>query len=113
VAKQTTQRWVIGGAVVVGILLLISEHNNDTSVTNSTSGAITGSAVAWPCTVTVTAEALYVRSDPDYNASVVDTLSRGAVVAADRTVRNGFRQLGSNRWARQEYLVPASGNDCG
>lgn len=105
----TTQRWVIGGAVVLGILLLISEHNSQT--TNG--GGNTGTSSSRPCTVTVTADSLNVRSSPDNNASVVETYSKGAVVSADRTIRNGFRQLGPDRWAAREYLDPRPGSDCG
>jgi hypothetical protein len=54
-----------------------------------------------------------VRSSPDGNAPVVDTFAKGAVVSADRITRNGFRQLGSNRWAAQEFLNPTADSDCG
>jgi hypothetical protein len=103
----TTQRWIIVGVVLVGILLLISEHNS-----NSPSGT-SGTSAARPCTVTVTADSLNVRSSPDGNAPVVDTFAKGAVVSADRITRNGFRQLGSNRWAAQEFLNPTADSDCG
>jgi hypothetical protein len=63
--------------------------------------------------VTVTADQLSVRSSPDGNASVVRTYSKGAVVSADRTTRNGFRQLQPGYWAAQEYLNPTWDSDCG
>jgi hypothetical protein len=56
---------------------------------------------------------LNVRSSPDNNAPVVQIYSQGQVVSADRTVRNGYRQLGPNRWAAREYLDPRPGSDCG
>jgi hypothetical protein len=99
----TTQRWIIVGVVLAGILLLISEHNNNTS----------GGTGTRPCTVTVTADLLNVRSSPDGNAPVVDSFAKGAVVSADRTTSNGFRQLGTNRWAAQEFLDPTADSDCG
>jgi len=104
----TTQKWVVGGAVALGILLLISEHNSQT-----TSGSSTGAGASRPCTVTVTADSLNVRSSPDNDAAVVETYSRGAVVSADRTIRNDFRELGPSRWAAREYLTPTPGSDCG
>jgi hypothetical protein len=100
----TTQRWIIVGVVLAGILLLISEHNGN---------SISGSTGTRPCTVTVTADLLNVRSSPDGNAPVVDTFAKGAVVSADRTTSNGFRQLGPNRWAAQEFLDPTADSDCG
>jgi hypothetical protein len=104
----TTQRWVIAGAVVVGVLLLVSEHGSTSTGGNNSTGAGTR-----PCTMTVTADSLNVRFSPDGNASVVQTFGKGAVVSADRTIRNGFRQLGPDRWAAQEFLDPTPGSDCG
>jgi uncharacterized protein YgiM (DUF1202 family) len=105
----TTQRWIIVGVVLVGILLLVSEHN-----TNSPGGGgVSTSNSARPCTVTVTADSLNVRSSPDGNAPVVDTFDKGAVVSADRTTQNGFRQLGPDRWAAEEFLDPTADSDCG
>ncbi len=100
---MTTQRWIIVGVVLAGIFLLISEHNG-----NSISG--TGTR---PCTVTVTADLLNVRSSPEGNAPVVDSFAKGVVVSAGRTISNGFRQLGPNRWAAQEFLDPTADSDCG
>jgi hypothetical protein len=44
---------------------------------------------------------------------VVDTFGKGAVVSADRTTQNGFRQLGPDRWAAEEFLDPTADSDCG
>lgn len=62
--------------------------------------------------VTVTADSLNVRSRPENDASVVETFGKGAVVSADRTIRNGYRQLGPSRWAARDYLDPTPGSDC-
>jgi hypothetical protein len=94
--------------VLVGVLLLISEHNR-----NNPGGSTSTSNGARPCTVTVTANLLNVRSSPDGNAPVVDTFDKGAVVSADRITRNGFRQLGPDRWAAQDFLDPTADSDCG
>ncbi|MDQ2882736.1 MAG: SH3 domain-containing protein [Actinomycetota bacterium] len=109
------QRWFIVGAVLVGILLLISDHNKNSlgsGLISPGGGLFSGSSAA-PCTVTVTADSLDVRSSPDGNAPVVDHLDKGSVVSADRTTVNGFRQLGTDRWAAQEFLDPTPDSDCG
>jgi hypothetical protein len=105
---STTQRWVIGGAVVLGILLLFSEHQS-----RSTSGGGSTTGGTGPCTVMVTADVLNARSSPDGSAPVVETYRKGEVVSADRTTRNGFRQLAPDRWAAAEFLDPTPGSDCG
>ncbi len=64
------------------------------------------------CTMTVTADALNVRSGPDSRDPVVETLAAGEVVSADLTTRNGYRQLGPDRWAAQLYLEPMPGSNC-
>ena len=103
----SAKHWVIGGAVAVGILLLISEHESrSTSGTSTTTGN-------GPCTVTVTADVLNARSSPDGDAPVVDTYRKGEVVSANRTTRNGFRELAPDRWAAAEFLDPTPGSDCG
>ena len=106
----SAKQWIIGGAVVVGIVLLISEHESQ-STSGSTGTSTTGGAR--PCTVTVTADLLNARSSPDGNAPVVDTYHKGEVVSADRTTRNGFRQLAPDRWVAAEFLDPTPGSDCG
>ncbi len=92
----------------MGVLLLISEHSR-----NNPGGSTSTSNGARPCTVTVIADLLNVRSSPDGNAPVVDTFDKGAVVSADRITRNGFRQLGPDRWAAQDFLDPTADSDCG
>ncbi len=101
----TKQKVVGGGAVVVGAFLLFAAHNEQ-------SGG-TGLGASGPCMMTVTADQLNVRSSPDNNATVVQTFPKGAVVSADQTIRNDFRQLTPGRWAAREYLNPTPGSDCG
>jgi hypothetical protein len=105
------QKWFAGGAVVLAALLLIS-HNSQSTI-GTTDRGTSGSGSSSPCTVKVTVDLLDVRSNPDYSASVVDTFHLGQVVAAERTIRNGFRQLGPSRWVAREYLDPTPGSDCG
>ncbi|MGH3684317.1 MAG: SH3 domain-containing protein [Pseudonocardiaceae bacterium] len=106
-ATITRKHWIIGGAVVVGVLLLVSEQDRQTG------GGIRGTGSLGPCTVTVTADSLNVRSLPDDGASVVQIYGKGAVVSADRAISNGFRQLGPGRWAARDFLDPTPGSDCG
>ncbi|MGH3773889.1 MAG: SH3 domain-containing protein [Pseudonocardiaceae bacterium] len=103
------KQWVIGAGVVVGIFLLFAAHNSQTPL--GSSGTVTSSSRS--CTVRVTVDSLNVRSRPDSFASVVQTYNQGEVVSADRTIRNGFRQLGPDRWAARDYLVPMPDSDCG
>jgi hypothetical protein len=99
------KRWVIGVGVVLAIFLLYSEHERETASTTTGNNR--------PCTVTVTADDLNVRSSPDGNAPVVDVYHRGRVVSADRTISNGFRQLAPDRWVAAEFANPTPGSDCG
>jgi hypothetical protein len=110
---STTQKYVIGGALVVAVLLLISEHSSQSTSGGSDTGSTSGTTSARPCTVKVTADVLNARSRPDGNAPVVDTYRKGEVVSADRITRNGFRQLQPDRWVAQEFLEPTAGSDCG
>ncbi|MGH3426881.1 MAG: SH3 domain-containing protein [Pseudonocardiaceae bacterium] len=103
------KRWIIGAGVAVGIFLLFAAQNSQTPLGSSGTVASTSR----PCTVRVTVDSLNVRSSPDSFASVVQTYSKGEVMTADRTIRNGFRQLGSDHWAKQEFLDPTPGSDCG
>lgn len=100
----TRQRWLIGGAVALLALLLYSEHSSrsTTAVTASPS-----------CTMKVTAGSMPVRSGPDISKPVVETYVGGSVVMASRTVSNGFRELGPDRWAPQEDLEATPGSNCG
>ena len=65
------------------------------------------------CRVTVIADVLRVRAAPDLNAPIVDRFKRDAVTDADKVVENGFRKVGENRWAAEEFLTPLPGHDCG
>ncbi|HKR50381.1 MAG TPA: SH3 domain-containing protein [Pseudonocardiaceae bacterium] len=97
---QKNWLWVVAGAVVVYVLAL-----------NPTPDSAAGESVA--CTMKVTADVLNVRSGPGTNNRVVGRLAEGDLVPADRTVTNGFRQLGSGRWAAQRYLDRVPGCNCG
>lgn len=96
---STTQKFVIGGVVLVGVLLLISERSGQT---------ISG---AGSCTVRVTVDTP-LRSQAEDNAPEVGTLKGGAQVLAERRVTNDFRQLGPSIWAAQGALDPTPAGAC-
>ncbi|WP_406688722.1 SH3 domain-containing protein [Saccharopolyspora sp. ID03-671] len=64
------------------------------------------------CAFQVSADALNVRSAPDEEASRVDRLGAGEQVEATPNVVDGFREIGSGRWAATEFLVPLPGSAC-
>jgi hypothetical protein len=65
------------------------------------------------CRVTVVADALNVRAEPDANSERVDKIPRGTQIDADKVVENGWRKIGENRWVSAEYIEPVPGRDCG
>jgi uncharacterized protein YraI len=99
--KFVKKRWqfIVGPAVVLIVLVLVT-------------GQDSGANGSLSCAMEVTANTLNVRSGPGTDNPVVDTLSAGAVVQAERTTSNGFRQLGPNRWAAQRYLDLTPGSNC-
>lgn len=96
---------LIGG----GILAVIVLYSSNTAPPGSTETGQTDTT----CRVEVTADVLNVRVSPDAAAEVVGKFRLGAESDAGKTVQNGFRQLGDNRWASAEFLKPMSGRDCG
>jgi uncharacterized protein YgiM (DUF1202 family) len=111
--KKLTKRrlWILGAGVVLAVLVLASQR--DGGFGGGKYVGPDGVSTVGPCTVKVTADTLNVRFGPDDNSRVVDTVTGGAKISADRTVRNGFRQLGANRWAAQRFLEPVAGSNCG
>ena len=105
--KKLTKRrlWILGAAALLAVLVLSSQHDGGVGPG--------GVSTVGPCTVKVTADILNVRFSPDDDSRVMDTVTRGAKISADRTVRNGYRQLGANRWAAQRFLEPVAGSNCG
>jgi len=107
--KLTKRRWWILGAAVVLLVLVLTSHRDGAGGIGSSGGV----GAVGSCTVKVTADILNVRFAPDDNSRVVDTVTGGAKISADRTISNGFRQLGTNRWAAKQYLEPVAGSNCG
>jgi uncharacterized protein YgiM (DUF1202 family) len=103
--------FIVGVAVVIGVLFAIGAAN-PRGATRSASAADT-SANSNQCRVVVTADVLNVRSAPATTAQVVAKLTKGQQSDADKTVQNGFRKVGDNRWASTQFLQPVGGRDCG
>jgi hypothetical protein len=94
---------VIGVLVLVVVVFIIQSKNNPNSGSSNSSNSTA-------CQVRVTADVLHVRTSPDPNASIVKSLSNGVVVPAEKTVQNGFRQLGDNQWVSSQFVTPVSGS---
>ncbi len=93
---------VIGLLVVVALMLVIQ---------NSKKGsAQPGGGTSGGCQVQVTADVLNIRSGPDDTATVVGKLATGAVTAAQATVQNGYRELGTGRWVSNQFVKTVSGS---
>ncbi|MGX7827551.1 SH3 domain-containing protein [Actinokineospora sp. 24-640] len=101
------KRALIIGGVLAGVWVMYS-----TGV-EPPSGATSPVSGTGTCKVSVTADVLNVRSAPDVRAEIVGKFTQGAETVAGTTVTNGFRMLGDNRWASEEFLKPVSGHDCG
>lgn len=89
--------WVIIGLVaLVGFALVLGkDHGADAS-----SGA---------CKMTVSADVLNIRDAPAASGQIIGKLDRGAQTDAETTVQDGYRELGTGRWASEQFLTPASG----
>jgi len=95
---------MIGG----GLVLVVGMYSmgSDQNAAEPTSGQA-------QCKVSVTADVLNVRAAPDAKAEVVGKFKQGVETAADPQVQNGFRKIGENRWAANDFLKPLDGHNCG
>jgi hypothetical protein len=64
------------------------------------------------CQLEVVADELNVRTGPSQEATLVETLRRGAVIDGTRVVTDGFRELEEGRWAADQFLTPLPGTNC-
>ena len=64
------------------------------------------------CQLEVSADELDVRSGPSRDAPLVEVLTKGKRVDGTRVVTDGFRELGSGRWAANQSLTPLVGTNC-
>lgn len=92
---------VIGVLVLVVVLYAIQNSRNSSAQQQQQS---TGQ-----CQVQVSADVLNVRSGPQDNAPVVGKLTSGKVTPAEKTVQNGYRRLGNDRWVSNQFVKPVSG----
>jgi hypothetical protein len=90
---------VIGVLVLVVVLFAVQNNKKTAAQTTSPTG----------CQMQVTADVLNVRATADGKAKVVGKLTTGAVTAAQKTVQNGYRELGTGRWVSNQFLKQVSG----
>ncbi|MGH3623969.1 MAG: SH3 domain-containing protein [Sciscionella sp.] len=102
-----SKRTLIILGALVAIVLIFSVRDDGQGA-----GASSPSPSPQPCRFTVKADILNVRESPTMHAPVVGTFTRGARTGAERTERNGFREIGSNRWVASTYLEPVDGSSC-
>lgn len=103
------KRTVIIGAGLVGVLALYVLGSENRTQDGSSSPA----ANATQCRVTVTADVLNVRAEPNTNAERVGSLTRGEETDAEKVLENGFRKIGDSRWVSAEFIQTLPGRDCG
>ncbi|WP_245614126.1 SH3 domain-containing protein [Actinokineospora inagensis] len=96
-----------GGLVAVAIIYSMGVDPPNGQSATTPAGNVSN------CRMTVTADVLNVRAAPDAKAGIVGKYKNGAEADADKVVQNGFRKLGDNRWASNEFLKPLAGRDCG
>jgi hypothetical protein len=64
------------------------------------------------CQLEVAADQLNLRSAPNPDSALLQTLVRGDRVDGTRIVTNGFRELEGNRWAADQFLTPLPDTNC-
>ncbi|WP_020668265.1 SH3 domain-containing protein [Amycolatopsis nigrescens] len=94
-------------AVLGGVLIVYAMGSDQQPSEGATGGSPTG------CRVTVSADVLNVRSEPNANAGIVGKFQQNAETDAQPEVQNGFRKLAEGKWAASEFLKPTSGSNCG
>ncbi|MBK1789310.1 SH3 domain-containing protein [Prauserella cavernicola] len=100
------KKTIILVALLVGVVVVFAIGSDQES-----SGAEGGDSDA--CLVTVTADVLNVRAEPGTHSEIVGKYKHDSEAEATTVVRNGFRQLGENRWAHDDFLQPVDGAKCG
>ena len=104
---STFRGWafVLIAGVVLAALAVIDGGGLDElrSITSTSTG----------CRLGVAADQLNGRTEPSAGSGLVETLTRGATVDATRVVTDGFRELGSGRWAANQFLTPLPETTCG
>ncbi|EHR59541.1 SH3 domain-containing protein [Saccharomonospora cyanea] len=103
------KRALIIVGVVLGLAVIYTTGSEQRS-SDAESGGTPGERAA--CTVVVTADVLNVRSGPGTDHDVVDELRQDEELDATTETRDGFRRIGDEQWASDDYLEPVDGADC-
>lgn len=99
---------LIGAFLVVVVLIYVFSSGND-----ATAGSDGDSDdAAAQCEVSVTADTLNVRAEPDIDSDIVDQLEEDTEVEASTKIRDGYRELDDDRWAAAKFLEPVEDADC-
>ena len=107
------KRTLIVILVLVGVVVLyVIGSDKQPGSANGGGSAATPAANSSQCRVTVTADVLKVRKEPDVKAAQVGSFKQNAEVDAEKVVQNGFRKLGDGRWVSNDYVKPMQGRDC-
>ncbi len=93
---------LIGGGVLAALALVDQGGATTTEVADGSTG----------CRMEVQAEELNVRAEPTTDSTLVAVLPRGAVVDANLTVVDGFRELEDGSYAAEQFLAPVLGSTC-
>jgi hypothetical protein len=93
---------LIAGSVLAAIAILDRGGLTEVPAADGSTG----------CQLEVAADELNVRSGPNQEAPLVETLRRGVRVDGTRVVTNGFRELEDGRWAAAQFLTPLPGTNC-
>lgn len=99
---------LIGAGLVAVVLIYVFSSGNDASAGSDDDP----DSSKGKCEVSVSADMLNVRAEPDVDSDVVDQLEGDAEVEAGTEVRDGYRQLGEERWAADKYLEPVGDTEC-
>jgi len=95
---------LIGAALVVVVLISVFKPWDDASAGSDGSES--------RCQVSVTADMLNVRAEPDIDSEVVDQLERETEIEATTEVRDGYRRIATDEWASDEFLEPLQDASC-
>jgi uncharacterized protein YgiM (DUF1202 family) len=99
--------------IIVGVVLglaIIYTTGSEQRRSDAESGGAPGGQES--CTVVVTADVLNVRSGPSTDHEIVDRLRQDDEIEATTDTRDGFRRIGDEKWASDDYLEPVDGADC-
>lgn len=105
------KRTLIVAVALIGLIVLYGS-GNESQPDGARSGGTESASSSAPCRVAVNADVLNVRTLPNSRAAKVDILRKGQEVEADNVVQEGYRKLGPDRWASNDFLTPIEG-DCG